>query len=76
MVSSGMKNPIYIEYYSHSGEGFYKIDIPWSRFHKYTVVLCPVNEGIEKAKLVAEKAIKEALALALENPIEKEQNDE
>ncbi|MCK9154506.1 MAG: hypothetical protein M0P12_00180 [Paludibacteraceae bacterium] len=70
-MNEGLKNPIYVEYYSHLGEDCYKIDIPWINYHKYTLVLCPVNEGIEKAKLVAEKAIKDALSLAFENPIEK-----
>lgn len=72
MVSSGMKNPIYAEYYSHAGTDCYKIDIPWYKFHKYTMVLYPVDEGLEKAKELAKKAIMKALDMALENPIVKE----
>lgn len=46
-------NPIYIEYYSHESTLCFKIDMPWSKYKKDTVVLCPISKGYETAKLLA-----------------------
>ncbi len=63
-------NPIYVEYYSHVGDLCYKIDLPWSRYNKDTLVLCPVSEGYDKAKRMAHEAITQHLtAVALEDPL-------
>lgn len=58
-------SPIYIEYYYHEYGDCYKIDNPWTKYHKETMVLCKVSEGIEvakeKAKTVIAKYLEEAL---------------
>lgn len=64
-----VKNPIYVEYYSHDGCTCYKIDLPWTRFHKETLVLCDETLGYEHAKELARKAIAEHLECALAEPV-------
>ena len=61
-------NPLYIDYYSHRGCYCYKIDLPWSKYWRHTVVLCDVSEGFELAKKRAVKVIAEHLKYALEEP--------
>jgi hypothetical protein len=46
-------NPIYKEYYSHENSECYKIDFPWSKYKKSTMVLCKVSEGYEHARNLA-----------------------
>lgn len=58
-------NPLYIEYYSYSGCYCYKIDLPWSKYKRHTVVLCDVSEGLELAKKRAVMVIAEHLKYAL-----------
>jgi len=66
-----MKNPIYIEYYSHEKALCYKIDLPFTSFNKDTVVLCRVDA--EHAKELAEHKAHEMLldhfSEAVEQPI-------
>jgi hypothetical protein len=60
-----MKNPIFIEYYSHEGCDCYKVLIPWSNFSQEKLVLCRVDDGIEVAKALAREAIIARLDQAL-----------
>jgi len=48
-----MEHPIYKEYYSHEGEDCYKIDLPWSIYHKEISVLCKVSKGYALARLMS-----------------------
>lgn len=59
------KNPIYIEYYSHLACDCYKIDLPWSRYCKYTMVLCSVDKGKNYAIKLAKRIISEHLTFAI-----------
>ncbi len=54
-------NPIFIEYYSHEAEDCYKILLPWTAYREEKMVLCRVSEGLEKAKELAAKVIKDHL---------------
>jgi|688.fasta_scaffold432101_2 hypothetical protein len=67
---SEARNPIYIEYYAHAACDCYKIDVPWTKFAKHTVVLCRESLGYEHAKKLAQMAIGEHLAGALNQPVE------
>jgi hypothetical protein len=58
-------NPLRIEYYSPMGCYCYKIDLPWSKHRRHTVVLCEVAEGLEFAMEQATKVIAEHLSYAL-----------
>jgi hypothetical protein len=62
-------NPIYTEYYEHEQCACYKIDLPWTKFAKDTRVLCKINEGIEKARLLAAGVIYEHLAEMVREPL-------
>jgi hypothetical protein len=64
-----MKNPIYVEYYSHLNSKCYKIDIPWANYRKHTLVLCTLKEGIKKAKKLAKYYMCKELNHALTEPI-------
>lgn len=64
-----MHSPIFIEYYSHEGCDCYKILNPYTKYREEKIVLGRVDEGLEKAKAGAVKAISLAFAIALENPI-------
>ncbi len=50
-------NPIFIQYYSHEGCDCYKINLPWTKYARETMVLCPVSEGYESAKRIAQAVI-------------------
>lgn len=64
MYTGNLKTPIYIDYYFHEECDCYKIDIPWSQYNKHTLVLCPVSDGIEKAReLAIEELTKYLLAV-------------
>jgi hypothetical protein len=60
-----MKNPIFIEYYPHENCDCYKILNPWTECHAHKIVLCPVSEGIDKAKYLAIVVINQKLQEAL-----------
>ena len=60
-----MKNPLYIEYYSHEGCDCYKIDLPWSTYRRDTKVLCKVEDGIDCARTMATGILLRHLAEAL-----------
>lgn len=49
---------IFIENYTHTGEAMYKILNPYTDFKEEKLVLCSVNEGIEKALDMAYNQIK------------------
>lgn len=67
MYTHQFENPIYEDFYSHEGCMCYKIDLPFSKYKSYTLVLCKVEEGIDKAKRVAREAIIKSFELAMEN---------
>ena len=60
-----MKNPIFIEYYSHEGGNCYKINNPWPKYAQDKWVLCKVSKGLEEAKRLARKQMKACLEEAL-----------
>ncbi len=62
------RNPIFAEWYGHAGCDCYKIDLPWSRYGRHTVVLCACAEGPEHAKRVAGRVLAEHLGHALDAP--------
>ena len=70
MYKEEFENPIFREYYPHEKKDCYKINLPFSSYKKYTIVLCPVDEGYEKAKELAKKILLESIELALENKIQ------
>ena len=61
-------NPLYIEYYSHDGCDCYKIDLPWTKYKKETIVLCTAADGLENARELA----REAINAHLENVLQEE----
>lgn len=67
MYSEQFKNPIFIEYYAHEKKDCYKINLPYSSYASHTIVLCPVDEGYEKAKKMAKKILTEVIDLSLSN---------
>lgn len=50
-------NFLYIEYYSHTQCDCWKIDNEFTSYNKDTIVLCPLEEGIEKALNIAIETI-------------------
>ena len=65
-------NPIFIEYYSHTNCDCYKIDLPWTKYKRETVVLGPVSDGFEAALIVASGVMTRHLADATqEEPCER-----
>lgn len=62
-------NPIFIEYYSHIDAYCYKINIPWTKYKTHTVVLCPIEEGIKKARQLALRVLLDNLKEALDQPV-------
>ena len=64
-----MINPVYVEYYPHEGADCYKIDLPWSEYHKHTLVLGRVDAGYEEAAAAAKTALSEHLEQALARPV-------
>lgn len=50
---------IFIEHYTHTGEAMYKILNPYTNYKEEKLVLCSVNEGIEKALDMAHEQIKQ-----------------
>ena len=63
-------NPIYIEYYSHDNASCYKMDLPWSKYHKDTRVLCKVSEGLDMAKEIACGVLSAHFKEALQEEVE------
>ena len=72
MLNKTIKNPIYVEYYSHEECHCYKIDLPFTTYKAHTIVLCPVSEGLNKATYLATKKLTEHILDSLRNPLEKE----
>lgn len=58
---------LYIEYYSHLNCNCYKLDFPYPKFSKETVVLCKVTEGLELAKTIAIGALVRHITKVLGN---------
>ncbi len=63
------KNPIYIEYYSHERCDCYKVKNPWTAYKESVFVLCPISEGLEKAKKLAANILTEHLKLAINTEV-------
>jgi hypothetical protein len=69
-------NPIYKEYSSHEQCECYKIDLPYPKFLKHTVILCPVTKGFECAKIIAIGVVINNLMEAFNNnPLKEEENN-
>lgn len=66
---STTKNPLFIEFYPHTNGDCYKIDLPWTKYRRDTLVLCDVAKGIAHAKRLARQAIAKHLAASLAEPI-------
>ena len=62
-------NPIYTEYYAHVNAECFKINLPWSKYNKHKVVLCPVSEGMDKARKIAKRVILSHMKKALHEGI-------
>jgi len=62
-------NPIFIEYYSHLNTDCYKILNPWTNWKEEKIVICPVSDGYEKAKELAQKLIMNQFDMATEKGI-------
>ena len=56
-MSSLVKSPIFIEYYSHTQCDCYKVNLPFTSYGQETMVLCPVTDGIENARRLAVKVL-------------------
>ena len=59
------KNPLFIEFYPHTKCDCYKINLPWTKYHCHTLVLCDVSKGLAHAQRIARRAIAEHLDCAL-----------
>lgn len=70
ILPENVKNPLYLEYYSHVNCKCYKIDIPWSTYLKHTIVLCTESEGVDKATKLAKIELIKFLDAALLKPVE------
>lgn len=64
-----MSNPIFIEYYSHEGCDCYKTLNPWTDYNKETIVLCRIDEGLEKAKTLCIQVLHRKMKQALEEAV-------
>jgi len=64
-------NPVYIKYYSHEGCDCYKIDLPWTKYAKYTQVLCPVDHGYMTAERLATGVLLAHLKEVLEQDVQR-----
>jgi len=65
LLPGQQKNPIFIEFYSHTGTDCYKVLLPWSKYKTHVLVLCEVSKGIRYAKKLAMKHLQEHLKQAL-----------
>lgn len=63
-------SPIYIAEYPHEKEPCYKIDLPYPKFSRDTIVLCKVSEGQQKAIRLAKEAVEKHLKEVFSYPIE------
>lgn len=50
-------NPIFVEHYPHTGCDCYKIKLPYPYCAEEKVVLCPVSEGEERARDLADELL-------------------
>jgi len=64
------KNPIFVEYYSHTSCDCFKVKNPFTGYASDKLVLCPISEGIEKAKKLAAEVLTQELTDALDQPLE------
>jgi hypothetical protein len=69
MISGHETNPIYVDYYSHTKCDCYKIDLPWTKYNRHTLVLCEVSLGYKRAKKLAQIEIAKHFDLATKCPI-------
>jgi hypothetical protein len=58
---------IFSEYYFHEGCDCYKILMPFTKFRESKMVLCPVSEGLDKAKEIARRVLNERIEKALKD---------
>jgi hypothetical protein len=65
-----MKNPIFIEYYSHESCPCYKMCLPYTSYREEKLVLCRMDEGIEKAKEIAKRELLKRIEEAFREPVE------
>lgn len=63
------RNPIFIEYYQHEKCDCYKVRNPFTAYAEHKLVLCRVDDGIDKARQLCSEVIASALAEALEEPV-------
>jgi len=66
------KNPLFVEFYPHTECDCYKINLPWTKYHRHTLVLCEASKGLVHAKQLARRAISEHLDYALAEPMQNE----
>ena len=64
-------NPIFVGYYPHAGEDYYKIRNPWPQCCEEIAVLGAVREGLDNSRMLAMGQIvdwaSEALAREIKN---------
>lgn len=71
LTTDEVKSPIYVEYYPHTKSDCFKIDLPWSKYKKHTLVLCEVSDGLQEAQKLAQKLLQLHLEEALKMEIMK-----
>jgi len=64
-LSGRNNNPIYVAYYPHTQCDCYKVDMPFSKYRRDTLVLCEVSKGLPHATRLAKKALADHIAAAL-----------
>lgn len=70
MYTGNLKSPIFIEIYFHEGCDCYKMLNPWSQYKEYKIVLCPVSDGIEKARKLAKEELTKIMNAVIELEVE------
>lgn len=64
------KNPLFIEHHEPDGCDCYKVLNPWATWAQPDkLVLCPVTDGLERAKKLAYSALNQLLLCALEEEV-------
>ena len=61
------KDPIFVDYYTHENSDCFKINLPFTAYNKDTLVLCPVSEGLKKAKELALEHLTKHIQEAIKN---------
>lgn len=63
-----MTNPIFVEYTPHEGRDCYKLRLPWPRYPDDATILCPVSDGLDRARFLALQILTKRFASALDGP--------